>query len=67
MTARETEYTSLTATATRLGIPRKWLKDEAEAGRMPHIKTGRRLLFSIGQVRDTLTRRAERQVTDATT
>ena len=31
--------------ATRAGVPRGWLRAEAEAGRIPHLRAGERLLF----------------------
>lgn len=36
---------SLGAIARRFRIPAKWLRQEAEAGRIPHLKAGRVLLF----------------------
>ena len=44
----------------RLRLPAKWLKIEAEAGRIPNLKAGRKFLFSIEAVKQTLTRRASK-------
>ena len=30
-----------------MGVPITWLKAEAEAGRVAHLKVGRRLLFNM--------------------
>lgn len=37
--------------ATELGLPRAWLKDEAEADRIPYLRVGRRLRFDFEAVR----------------
>lgn len=42
----------------KFGITQAWLKDEAEAGRLPCMRVGRRLLFSVRAVEDALLRRA---------
>jgi excisionase family DNA binding protein len=34
------------STADRLGVPVAWLRREAQAGRIPHLKAGRRILFN---------------------
>lgn len=31
--------------ARRVRLPAKWLRDEADAGRIPHLKAGRSYLF----------------------
>lgn len=35
----------LSAMARRVRVPAKWLRAEAEAGRIPHLKAGNVLLF----------------------
>lgn len=40
----------LGAMARRLRVPAKWLRDEAEAGRLPHLKAGNSLLFDAETV-----------------
>ena len=42
----------------RFGITHVWLKQEAEAGRLPCMHTGKRLLFNAQAVEDALLRRA---------
>ncbi|MEE9212442.1 MAG: hypothetical protein V3U29_07285 [Phycisphaeraceae bacterium] len=44
--------------ARRLRVPVKWLREETEAGRIPHLKAGRLLLFDPGTVERVLLRRA---------
>lgn len=59
--ATEPKYQSSIAVAQRLGIPDAWLRREAVKGKMPHIRAGRRMLFSIDQVERTLAERAAGQ------
>lgn len=40
----------LGAMARRLRVPATWLRAEAEAGRIPHIRAGRALLFDAETV-----------------
>ena len=49
---------SLTNLARLLGVPAKWLREEATAGRIPHLKAGTRLLFNAAVVKRTLLKRA---------
>jgi hypothetical protein len=42
----------------RYGLSAAWLKAEAEAGRIPSLKAGRRLLFDADAVEAALIRRA---------
>jgi excisionase family DNA binding protein len=53
--------------ARRLGVPVKWLRAEAEAGRIPCLRAGERLLFVADVVVATLVERASCEVfTEAT-
>lgn len=45
----------------KLHLPAGWIKDEAMAGRLPHLKVGRRLIFEEQAVRTELARRAARE------
>jgi len=54
-------FVSLRRVAAHLGVPISWLKDEAEAGRVPHLKTGRRLLLNVEEVERVLKERAQRE------
>ena len=49
---------ALRGLARALGLSAAWLKEEADAGRIPSLKAGRRLLFSEAAVRQVLLRRA---------
>lgn len=48
----------LNEAAARLGLPASWLRDQAEAGEVPCLIVGRRILISVDAVRDHLLRRA---------
>lgn len=43
-------FQSITRTAARLGLPEGWLRREVKAGRVPHLRAGRRLLLDPEQV-----------------
>jgi hypothetical protein len=45
MTFRDPRLLALSAMARRLRVTTKWLREEAEAGRVPHLKAGPALLF----------------------
>ena len=49
---------ALDAMALQLGVSQKWLKAEAEAGRIPCLKAGRTLLFNPEAVFEVLAERA---------
>jgi hypothetical protein len=53
--------------ARHLRLPRDWLQAEALAGRLPCLRVGRKLLFSVPAVEQTLAERAasEREVCHA--
>ncbi|WP_432798688.1 helix-turn-helix domain-containing protein [Poriferisphaera sp. WC338] len=48
------KYIDVTALASLLGLPKKWLLREAKAGRLPYIHAGRRLLFNPDTVEKAL-------------
>ena len=50
---------SASAAARVLRVPAKWLKSEADAGRLPVLKAGVRYLFSRRVLEAELLRRAE--------
>lgn len=54
----ESQFLPLQQTASRVGVPVKWLRSEAKAGRIPFVQAGRRMLFKASQVTDELERRA---------
>jgi len=51
---------TLGAMARRLGVETKWLRGEAEAGLLPHVKAGKTLLFNPRAVERILVERASR-------
>jgi hypothetical protein len=53
---------SLSRLATELRLPRKWLRREALAGRLPCLRVGRRLLFTTAAVEQVLAERAAKPV-----
>jgi len=48
----------LRAMARRLRIPMRWLRNEVEAGRLPHTRAGSAILFSPPAVERVLIERA---------
>ena len=54
-------FLSLQRTATRLGVPVAWLRGEAQASRLPHLRIGRRMLFNPDAVERALLERAAQQ------
>lgn len=52
------ELVPLAVLARTLRIPAAWLKAETAAGRIPHLKAGRRLLFNPEAVKRCLVQRA---------
>lgn len=54
-----TQFIPLEPLATSLGLPRAWVKREADAGRIPFLRVGpTRRLFDVAAVRDALAKRA---------
>jgi hypothetical protein len=47
-------------TARRLRVPVKWLKDEAKAGKIPHLQAGKAILFNPDVVGKLLIERASK-------
>jgi hypothetical protein len=52
------ELLSLPALARALNLPEAWIKAEADAGRLPHLKIGKRYRFNSAAVIRTLADRA---------
>jgi excisionase family DNA binding protein len=44
--------------ARRLRVPARWLREEADAGRIPHVRAGAQRLFNIDVVERVLAQRA---------
>ena len=55
MDAANPKFITLARLGSRLGLPRPWLKAEAEAGRIPHLKVGDRIRFDPEAVEHALT------------
>lgn len=58
MSDPSSELVTLRVLAKRLGLSVAWLRAEVQAGRLPHLKAGKRLLFSVEAVRQHLIQRA---------
>ena len=54
-------FIPLHALSRQLGLPAAWIKVEAEAGRIPHLRAGRRLMFNSDAVERILIDRARQQ------
>lgn len=54
----QNELIGLLGLARKLRVSAAWLKAETDAGRIPHLKAGRRTLYSLEAVRRALTLRA---------
>jgi excisionase family DNA binding protein len=52
------ELLSLPALAEALKLPESWIKAEADAGRIPHLKIGKRYRFNRDAVFGALAKRA---------
>jgi hypothetical protein len=52
-------FIPLHALSRRLGLPAAWIKAEAEAGRIPSLRAGRRLMFNPDAVERILIERAK--------
>jgi hypothetical protein len=48
-------------TARRLRVPSRWLKGEAESGRVPHLRAGKVFLFDPEAVERVLLERAQQR------
>lgn len=57
-------FATLQRLAQRTGLPAPWLKAEAEAGRLPVLRAGRRLLFNIDDVEQALLERSRKGADD---
>lgn len=60
-TKGERGFVSLDALATILGVPRAWLKREADSGAIPYLQVKAGRLFPVGEVRAVLIGRAKRE------
>jgi len=58
------ELLLLRRAARQLGVPAKWLRVEADAGRVPHLRAGGRYLFDLPALTHALAERAGRNDTE---
>lgn len=58
MAKTEPSYIAIGQMAHQLGVPEAWLKREADAGRLPCLRVGRRRMFAPDAVRAELDGRA---------
>ena len=56
-----TELLSLARMARRLGVTQDWLRAEADAGRVPCLRAGKRHLFNAAAVQEALAVQAAKQ------
>jgi hypothetical protein len=61
MNASPTSLLPLAMTARLLHVPAAWLRAEAEAGRIPHLRAGKVLLFDPDLVEKLLIERARKE------
>lgn len=59
MANTQSKYISIGQAAAVLGVPKAWLKREADAGRLSCLRVGRRYMFLLEVVRLELDQRAE--------
>lgn len=52
---------TLVTLARHLRVPVRWLRKEADAGRLPHIKAGSQRLFNVATVERLLSERAAQE------
>ena len=57
---------SLSRMARRIGVTQKWLRDEANSGKIPCLKAGNRYLFNPVTVQESLAAKAARSRQGAT-
>jgi hypothetical protein len=58
-------FVSALRLAGELGLPLAWVKTEADAGRIPCLRAGRRRLFNVEAVRRALDGRGRRRAKGA--
>jgi excisionase family DNA binding protein len=55
------EVLNLPRAARRLGVTAKWLRDQADGGKVPCLRAGRRYLFDLDALEKALAREAARK------
>lgn len=59
--SEELDLRQVSAAARVLGVPQGWLRQEALAGRIPHLRAGSRIIIHLPTVRQILCDRAASQ------
>lgn len=54
-------FVTLDELATRLALPRTWLRELANAGTIPTVQAGRRRMFDLGEVRTAIVALAKKR------
>ena len=62
MDANTSRYLSVPDTAAQLGVPAGWLREEIDAGRLPHLRAGRSMRCNPEAVAQALDERARETV-----
>jgi hypothetical protein len=57
----ESDLITLAQLASHLRVPASWLRAEADAGRLPHVRAGHQRLFNLPSVLSLLADRAARE------
>ncbi|PHQ81816.1 MAG: hypothetical protein COB69_03640 [Phycisphaera sp.] len=55
----QTDFVPVYVAAHRLGVPLAWLRREAQAGRVPAVRAGRRWFVHLERTRAKLTQHAD--------
>ncbi len=58
MTSEKNNLANLTELANRLRLPAQWLQNEADEGRIPCLRIGRKYRFNVDAVKAALAERA---------
>jgi excisionase family DNA binding protein len=60
---KDRAYTTIDKLARRLGLPQGWLRAEANAGRLPHLRIGtpEKLRFNVDDVQAALSERSRKE------
>lgn len=53
-------FVSIECAATWLGLPKKFLREETRTSRLPCLVVGGRIMVNVGQVRESLLERAQK-------
>lgn len=57
----EKNFANIFGLSRQLNLPKKWLEDEAKAGRIPSLTVGRQRRFNVEAVENALAERAAQE------